>query len=404
MAIVISTGHATVESVVKALTKRVAAYITKPFDIHDFLRTISENIEKQLLHREKLNTERKLLESENKYRALAEESHQGIAILQDEGVIYANKAIAEIFGIEHGSIMELSAEEIWHLIHPDDMKELFRRYTDYERSIESSPRVEFRIVRPDGSTRYIEAFASVISFESKESLQILILDRTSIKGAEEASLLHQKEIEIYNSLLRHDLGNDLQIVLSDLEFIDICTSDLSDDVQQALESALAGAERMYNLITALNRPVDNIEHTVRVLIEQIAQQSEIAHPGLSISITTIDDVENIKIRGSRLLPMVFVNIFTNAIKHAGNSVSVEVTISKQDEQVVIDITDDGPGVDSKIQDDLFQKGVSTSGGGLGLYLSKRIIEAIGGQIEYISRDDLGAHFKITLHQVYQDWS
>ena len=396
MAIIMTTGHATVESAVEALTKRVVAYVMKPIDMYELLRTVAENIEKQLLFREKLHAERALLESENKYRALAEESHQGIAILQDEGVLYANKAVAEIFGYDVETLLDMSAEAIWELIHPSDLEDLFRRYSAFEQSIESNPRVEFRIIRPDGGVRFIEAFASVVESEGKDALQIMMIDRTSFKKSEEAKELHQKEIEIYNSLLRHDLGNDLQIVLSDLEFIDICTSDLTNDVQQALESALAGADRMYNLITALNKPVDDIENSVLKLIEQIARQSEKAHPSLTVSIASRGSFDDVKIRGSRLLPMVFVNILSNAIKHADNTVSVDVCISREDDLIIVEIIDDGPGVDPKIHADLFQKGVSTKGGGLGLYLSKRIVEAIGGTVEYIVNATKGAQFRITL--------
>ncbi|MGY5854723.1 MAG: response regulator [Candidatus Thorarchaeota archaeon] len=404
MAIIIATGHASFESAVKALTRRAVAYVTKPFDMDGLLRTVSETVEKQMLLREKLKAERALLESEKKYRVLAEESPQGIAIMQDDKVIYANKAVAAIFGYEVSAMLQMTSEAVWELIHPNDLDHLFQRYSEYETSITTAPWVEFRVIRPDGEIRFLEAIATIVESQGKDAIQIMLIDRTSVKKAEEAKALHQKEIEIYNSLLRHDLGNDLQVVLNDLEFIQLCTSDLTEDAQQALESALAGAERMFSLITALKKPVDDIENHVMNLIGQIAQQSEKAHPGLSISLTPKGQVDNLKIRGSRLLPMVFVNLFSNAIKHAGAAVTVEVSILRRGDCIVVEITDDGPGVDPEIQDNLFQRGVSTTGGGLGLYLSKRIIEAIEGSIEYIPRQPKGAQFRITLPLDIQDRS
>lgn len=394
--VIITTENATLESAVKAVDKQVVAYVRKPIDMNKLERIVSEQIEKQILYLEKVNAERALQESENRYRALAEESNQGIAILQNDGVIYANGAVSDIFGYDVETLLDLSAEKIWEVIHPDDMQPLFESYQRYEESVSSNPSVDFRIIRSDGEIRYVEAFASIIESQGEDAIQILMIDRTRLRKSEEAKILHQKEIEIYNSILRHDLGNDLQIVLSDLEFIDLCTSDLSSDVQEALESALAGAERMFNLVTVLNKPVDDIENSAVELIKRIAQQSERAHSGLSVSLTTIGNLDELTICGSRLLPMVFINIFSNAIKHAGNEVQVEVCMHQEGNHIVVDITDDGPGVDAKICDDLFKRGVSTTGGGLGLYLSKRIIEAIDGKIEYVSQKGSGAQFRITL--------
>jgi PAS domain S-box-containing protein len=396
IAIIVATGYATVESAIKALTNRAVAYVTKPINIDELLKTVSENIERQTLLREKQYAEQALLRSEERYRVLAEESPQGIAIISEDGLIYANKAITEIFGIDLDTLLGMNLETVWEYIHPNDLENLFQKYQEHETRITLDPRVEFRIIRPDGEVRFLEAFATVVEADGKDAIQIIAIDRTSVKKAEETKELHQKEIEIYNSLLRHDLGNDLQVVLGELEFIQLCTSDLTEDAQESLESAYAGAERMYNLVTALRRPVNDIENRALTLIEQIALQSEKAHPGLSISLTPKGQVDNLKIRGSRLLPMVFVNLFSNAIKHAGESVAVDVSISREGNQIVIDIIDDGVGVDPDIQNDLFQRGVSTTGGGLGLYLSKRIIEAIDGSIEYIPQISNGAYFRIRL--------
>jgi signal transduction histidine kinase len=47
------------------------------------------------------------------------------------------------------------------------------------------------------------------------------------------------------------------------------------------------------------------------------------------------------------------------------------------------LSDDGPGIDKEIRGNLFQKGASTTGGGFGLYLCKKVIEGYGGSIEHI---------------------
>ena len=61
------------------------------------------------------------------------------------------------------------------------------------------------------------------------------------------------------------------------------------------------------------------------------------------------------------------------------------------------VSDDGPGITSEVRDKLFQRGVSTRGGGLGLYLSREVVMAINGSIELVeSSSEKGATFKVLL--------
>jgi signal transduction histidine kinase len=62
------------------------------------------------------------------------------------------------------------------------------------------------------------------------------------------------------------------------------------------------------------------------------------------------------------------------------------------------VSDNGPGISPEIREKLFEKGVSTGGSGLGLYLSKKVIEAYGGSIELVDprTDEEGAVFIVKL--------
>jgi len=54
-------------------------------------------------------------------------------------------------------------------------------------------------------------------------------------------------------------------------------------------------------------------------------------------------------------------------------------------------------VSKEIQSNLFEKGASTTGGGYGLYLARRVVEGYGGTIEYINdKERTGATFRIVL--------
>ncbi len=65
--------------------------------------------------------------------------------------------------------------------------------------------------------------------------------------------------------------------------------------------------------------------------------------------------------------------------------------------LLVEICDDGPGIPEEIRDCLFTKGVSTRDGGLGLYLSRRIMEVYNGSISLQESDpNSGACFLLEL--------
>jgi signal transduction histidine kinase len=76
-------------------------------------------------------------------------------------------------------------------------------------------------------------------------------------------------------------------------------------------------------------------------------------------------------------------------------VKVDIEVSKNDQNLEVIVSDDGPGIPEEIRPKLFEKGASTTGSGFGLYLSKRVVEGYGGSIELIDCDK-GTTYRILL--------
>jgi signal transduction histidine kinase len=95
--------------------------------------------------------------------------------------------------------------------------------------------------------------------------------------------------------------------------------------------------------------------------------------------------------------MAFENLLRNSAQHAGLEAHVSIEVTRQNGSVLITISDDGPGIPNDIRPKIFQRGASTKGGGLGLYLTREIIRTCGGTIELIdSNENQGAVFEIHL--------
>jgi signal transduction histidine kinase len=154
---------------------------------------------------------------------------------------------------------------------------------------------------------------------------------------------------------------------------------------------------MMTLLTVLGKPSEAVERNIAALVRSVCTRAEEANLGMKVNIVVDPDAENLKIEESRLLPTVFDNLLRNAAKYAGPTALIEVHVSLDDGYIQVLVSDNGPGISESIRDRLFEKGVSTSGGGLGLYLSREVATSMGGSIELVEPEEgEGATFKIRL--------
>ena len=101
---------------------------------------------------------------------------------------------------------------------------------------------------------------------------------------------------------------------------------------------------------------------------------------------------------ARELNHVFLNLLDNAVR-AGSS-NIWIRLEDSEAHVRLSIADDGPGVAPESAELIFEPFFTTraigQGMGLGLYLSRRIVESCGGRLQYRPRDAGGAEFLVEL--------
>ncbi len=232
-------------------------------------------------------------------------------------------------------------------------------------------------------------------------ISVLVLVGTRIRQSDFKQILkhakilsaNQRELELYTSVLRHDLANDLQVVMTRIEHAALMTEVNPEIASDSLESSLAAIGRMSNLLKALSREAREFKDLV-ALIEYVRNQAEKAHPTLRI-ITNFEKTDRPRTVEGRLLPVVFENLFRNAAEHAGPEPTVTVSIEQMEDRILVEVADDGPGIDSEIREHLFERRDSLRPKGIGLYLVKHIIESMGGTIKIVD-NRTGTVFHITL--------
>jgi len=192
----------------------------------------------------------------------------------------------------------------------------------------------------------------------------------------------QKELEVYASVLTHDLGNDLQIVKGHIELL-FETQNMPPDKQDYLATSIAVSDRMASVIKLFSVVGRTQEYDFIQTLRTMTDNATKASGGSKISLFIGQDVQSKKIRPGVLLPLVLENLIRNTLDYTGEKAVVSIKLGFVEGFLHITYRDNGPGIDPEIRSKIFQKGITTrgEGKGFGLYLSKRIVESYGGTIE-----------------------
>ncbi len=247
--VVYLTAHADASTLQRAKTTDPFGYLLKPFNDHE-LRTAIE------LALYKHQTERRLKESEALFRGVAETVTAAILLFRDRKVLYANRFVEPLSGYTSD---ELKSMDVLDLIHPDFRPMIEDRLAARERGDKIPPRYEFKLVRKDGTERWIDFSTTSLAVEGKPTWLWTAFDITDRKLAEEqhraleASLAQIQKMESIGSLvagLAHHFNNLLAIIQGYAQRISRSPAESSRVVQsaRAVENA---AQRGASLIQQL---------------------------------------------------------------------------------------------------------------------------------------------------------
>ncbi len=208
----------------------------------------------------------------------------------------------------------------------------------------------------------------------------------------------QRELEVYTSVLTHDLGNDMQIVRGLVELLSQ-TMDIPGDKIGYFTTSLAVSERMSRVIKLFSVVGRGSEYDFLETVQLMADRAKDANSAAKVSLVIEPDIRSADIRPGILLPLVLENLLRNTADYVGETAVVTIRLGLVEKRLIITYRDNGPGIDLSIRDKIFQKGITTKGEGkgLGLYLSKRIVESYGGRIELLDeKEGQGAAFLISV--------
>ncbi len=132
--------------------------------------------------RERKRAEAALRESEERYRALTENSLTGIYVHQDGPLVYVNERLAAMGGY---SIREMLGRSFWEFVHPQDRQIVKEGFIPGSLTKAQPGHYEFRFLCKSGETRWVEALCSPINHCGRPATMGNLTDVTQRKRAEE---------------------------------------------------------------------------------------------------------------------------------------------------------------------------------------------------------------------------
>lgn len=359
-----------------------------------------------------------LVRAERRAHALAEQGvrqiesllnslSDGVVILDSRGnVRFANDALASLFEVATKGLTTWRQLRESAVLSPDTWP--IARFSTFDAE------AMLKFVTPSGRDVVIGSGSSARNVKvtgggvhdgrgSLESLILVFHDWTTVQRMRQA----QQDVL---RIVSHDLRTPLTQIMARAQLIEL-TAERPESVRRAADSIVKASKRMNEMIQDITdsarleiggTPIHVKSVDIMSTLSDIVEVLATANPASQIRVMGPSNVPAITTDPLRVERVVN-NLVSNAVKYSppGSPVTIKVDVTKSD--IIISVCDRGVGLTreemSKVFDRYFRSPAAasaTEGLGLGLYISKSFVEALGGRIWVESVVGQGSTFRFTL--------
>jgi PAS domain S-box-containing protein len=369
---------------------------------------------------ERAEAEKALRESEIKFRNLVERANDGIVIIQDGLIRYANPSVIALSGQAPADFIDQPFTEYLHPEEKARIKELYNRRPAMDATASIYETV---FVRKDGQLVYAEVNAGLTTYQERPADLVIIRDITERKQAQKALIQAYDQLEIkvaertaelavakeraeesdrlksaFLAAMSHELRTPLNSIIG---FTGIILQELVGPLNhEQVKQLTMVQDSAYHLLSLINDVLDlskieagqlavacedfDLRDVIRKAVATVSPLSQ--QKQLPI-IVRIDDAVGAVTSDRRRVEQILLNLLNNAIKFTPSG-QVTLSCDTDAQWITTRIRDTGIGVAPGDEDKLFkafqqiETGLSRrfEGTGLGLSICKKLVELLGGNI------------------------
>jgi len=377
------TAYADKDLLERAKLTQPYGYIIKPYNERELLSVIE-------MARYKHSMDKKLLESEEKYRALTENTPDILFSTDMSGIItYVSPQVNKYGFLED----EILGKTLRMLIHPADADLV---ESNYSRELECGAQFvsEFRILDKWGAVSWFEekSFLRLDVSGKPVGMYGILRDVTERRRAKDAIDIANKKLNLMNQITRHDILNtitgllgcvDMAKATKSLEEKDRFLSDIRD-LTRVVQSHITFT-REYQEV-GIHLPQWQNINAIICHVKQVFAKSSVAISA---------EFETVEIYADPLLEKVVYNLVDNAIRYGDKITAISIYPRIVDKDLLLIVEDDGVGIEGKQKQEIFKRGVGKNTG-MGLFLTSEILAITGMSIEENGIFGKGARFEIRI--------
>ncbi len=360
---------------------------------------------------------RKIAQSEARFRALIENNYDAI-VLRDKTrkILYSSPSVLRMLGYENEEVYNAAYEDV---VHPEDLDAINQVYG----KVMAQPGVPFsitiRLKRKDGL--YIWTEGTVTNMLQNEDVRGIVSNFRDVTERREGEIQREKitmdliernqNLEQYAYIVSHNLRGPVANILGIANLLEMAGTN-SLDKEQSLDHLFDSARRLDDVIKDLNmilqmrqsineqtEEVDLAElvKDIQKGIEDLVRKSKLE---ISTNFHKVRSISTVK----SYIYSIFYNLITNSIKYKQEGVRpvIRITSEQVGDHVRIKFVDNGLGIDLEAHGSkmfgLYKRFHPdyAEGKGVGLFMTKTQVEALGGKISVKSQVNIGTEFIVEL--------
>jgi PAS domain S-box-containing protein len=403
---------------------------------HRIIRPIIENEEVEFALviirdiSEEYQAKGNLLQSEEKYRTLVEESTEIIFSLSDSFKLeYISPNVFQFLGYKSEEVLGRS---IFDFLNPEDLDVFQGMLLESQDFLAQNQFLEFRIRHKNGEYKVFNSNGRMIEskIDSKRSYTGIARDISKLKEAQDELLMAKEKAEQaslvksqFLSVMSHEIRTPMNAVIGLSHFL--MEENPRPDQLENLRTLQFSAENLmglindildYNKIDSGKLELERVSFDLRNIINRILHAHSFQANEKSLKITSeIDGQIPQELIGDPVrVAQIVNNLISNAVKFTDKGfVNIQLQLEKKHENtasIVFRFIDSGIGIpEQKIETvfEAFTQATSSTtrkygGTGLGLAIVKRLVELHGGKVNLKSTQHLGSKFEFTIDFEYSE--